>query len=65
MSVSDFEEQIFTYLWRGLVLAGLLTVLWGNFAPAPNSQIQGQAHGASNTVSSRVHSSPATANDAR
>jgi len=27
MSASDFEEQVFTYLWRGLVLAGLLTVL--------------------------------------
>jgi len=64
MSVSDFEEQIFTYLWRGLVLAGLLTVLWGNFAPAPNSQVRAHAQSATNTVSNSVRSSSA-ANEAR
>jgi hypothetical protein len=64
MSVSNFEEQVFAYLWRGLVLAGLVTVLWGILAPAPNNQSQGQAQGATNTASSRVRSSPAD-NEAR
>ncbi len=65
MSVSDLEEQVFTYLWRGLVLAGLLTVLWGNFAPAPNAQVQAHARSATNTASSRVHTSSASANEAQ
>ena len=64
MSVSDFEEQVFTYLWRGLVLAGLLTVLWRNFAPAPNSQVRAHPQSATNTVSNSVRRSSA-ANEAR
>jgi hypothetical protein len=64
MSVSNFEEQVFAYLWRGLVLAGLVTVLWGILAPAPNTQVQGQAQGATNTASSRARSSSAD-NEAR
>jgi len=64
MSVSNFEEQVFTYLWRGLVLAGLVTVLWGVLAPPPNAQTQGQAQGATNTASSRARSSSAD-NEAR
>ena len=63
MSVSDFEEEVFTYLWRGVVLAGLLTVLWGIFIPAPGVQIQSQAQAAANTASSRIRMS--AANDAR
>jgi hypothetical protein len=59
MSVSNFEEQVFTYLWRGLVLAGLVTVLWGILAPAPNPQTQGPAQGATNTASSRARASSA------
>jgi hypothetical protein len=63
MSVSDFEEEVFTYVWRGVVLAGLLTVLWGVITPAPGVQIQSQAQGATNTPSSRVRMS--AANEAR
>jgi hypothetical protein len=59
MSVSDFEEHVFTYLWRGLVLAGLVTMLWSVLVPAPNPKIQPQSQGETNTASSRVH--PATA----
>ena len=64
MSVSNFEEQVFTYLWRGLVLAGLVTVLWGILAPAPSAQPQGQAQGATNTASTRARGS-STDNEAR
>jgi hypothetical protein len=65
MSVPDFEEQIFTYVWRGLVLAGLLTFLWSTFAPSPNGQILGQAQGATNSASSRVYSPSAAGSEAR
>jgi len=61
MSISDFEEQVLTYLWRGLVLAGLLTVLWSTLAPAPS---QTQQQGATNTASSKVNR-PSAANEAR
>jgi hypothetical protein len=64
MSVSNFEEQVFTYLWRGLVLAGLVTVLWGILVPVSNDQTQGQAQGATNTASSRARGSSAD-NEAR
>jgi len=63
MSVSDFEEEVFTYLWRGVVLAGLLTVLWDIFIPAPGVQIHSQAQAASNAAGSRVRMS--AANEAR
>jgi hypothetical protein len=64
MSVSNFEEQVFTYLWRDLVLAGLVTALWGILAPAPSAQPQGQAQGATNTASSSARSYSAD-NEAR
>ena len=63
MSVSDFEEEVSIYVWRGVVLAGLLTVLWGILIPAPAVQIQSEAQAAANTASSRVRMS--AANDAR
>ena len=31
MSIAEFEEQALKYVWRGLVIAGLLTVLGGGF----------------------------------
>jgi hypothetical protein len=60
MSVSDFEEQVFKYVWRGFVLAGLVTLLWGFFAPVPNTQTQGQAQGVTSTASNQTSNSAAS-----
>ncbi len=44
MSVSDFEDELLAYVWRALVLAGLLTVVGHVFAPSrPRVQSQAQA----------------------
>ena len=55
MSVSDFEDQVMNWIWRGLVIAGLVTVLGSVLTPTPNPQvqgmIQGQTQGATNTAS--------------
>ncbi len=60
MSVSDLEDQVLNWVWRGLVIAGLLTVLGGILRPTPSSQVQGKTHGqtqaATNTASNTVSS---------
>ena len=65
MSVSDFEEQVFNYVWRGFVLAGLFTLLWSVLAPATDSQTQAQSPAEANTASNQASRSPASANAAR
>jgi hypothetical protein len=40
MSVSEFEDQVLNYIWRGLVIAGLLTVLGGILLPTPSPEAQ-------------------------
>jgi len=65
MSVSDFEEQFFIYFWRGLVLAGLCTVLWGGLAPATGPQLPGQTQSETNIVSRELRRSAATLDEAR
>lgn len=63
MSVSDFEERVFRYVWRGFVLAGLLSLLWSAFAPAP--QTQWPSPGLSDTASNHTSHSTASINEAR
>lgn len=64
MSVSDFEEQVLTYLWRGVVLAGLITVLGSAFVPLPSPQIPGQV-GIATRASVRVEPGLPPAHKAR
>jgi hypothetical protein len=64
MSASDFEEQILKYLWRALVLAGLLTVLGSAFVPTSGPQIQEPVQGATNTAN-RVASGSSNPDEAR
>jgi len=62
MSASDFEEQVFKYLWRGFVLAGLLTLLWSAFIPEQNPQAPSPAPGATNTASNKTRLSGSATN---
>ncbi len=59
MSISDFEDQVLKYVWRALVIAGLLTALGGIFRPAqsPDASVRQRA---SNTAgNARSNASPA------
>ena len=51
MSVSDFEDELLAYVWRALVLAGLLTVVGHVFAPS-RPLVQRQAQGTSEVANS-------------
>jgi hypothetical protein len=51
MSVSDFEDKILAYVWRALVLAGLLTVMGQAFVPS-RPPAQGKALGTSEVANS-------------
>jgi len=51
VSNSNLEDRVFNWIWRALVIGGLLTVLGGVFTPTHSPQTQGQMQGAANAAS--------------
>jgi hypothetical protein len=69
MSISDFEDQVLKYVWRALVIAGLLTAIGGLFRPGKSTVNSSDANArqrpanAANSAGSKTN--PAAGNQAR